>query len=307
MRNVLERILNLLAFLLTANRSVSAEEIRHTVAGYDRDNDQAFQRMFSRDKDMLRRLGIPLETTTTGGLEIEYGYKIDPNSYRLPETNLSDQERAALWFAAQVVRIGGQPTGADAILKLGGSQLEMGLEPFAANLGSEVDLLADLYAACAEHRRVSFLYSGTRRDLAPHGLGHRRGHWYLVGQTDQGTRVFRVDRIGELAVGERDGFERSPDIDVRQELDTQPWEAGSEEPTVARVRFSNEIAWWAERRLGREPLERAEGADGSLEVAIEVTNRSAFTGWVLGFADQAEVIGPPELRAAIIEHIRGVA
>jgi predicted DNA-binding transcriptional regulator YafY len=307
MRNVLERVLNLLAFLLTVKRAVSAEEIRHTVAGYDRDNDQAFQRMFSRDKDMLRRLGIPLETTTTGALEIEYGYKIDPDAYRLPETDLSDQERAALWFAAQVVRIGGQPTGADAILKLGGSQLESGLEPFAANLGSEVDVLADLYTACGEHRLVDFRYGDTRRTVAPHGLCHRRGHWYLVGSTDRGTRVYRVDRISDHDIGERDSFVRNPDIDVGQELDTQPWEAGTEEPVTATIRFSPEISWWAERRLGREPLERVERTDGSLDVSIAVTNRAAFIGWVLGFTDQAEVLGPPELRQAVIDHIAGAA
>lgn len=304
---MLERILNLLAFLLTANRAVSAEEIRHTVAGYDRDNDSAFQRMFSRDKDMLRRLGIPLETTNAGGLEIEYGYKIDPDSYRLPATDLSDQERAALWFAAQVVRIGGQPTGADAILKLGGSQLETGLEPFAADLGSEVDVLADLYTASADHRMVSFTYNDSERSVSPHGLGHRRGHWYLVGGTARGTRVFRVDRIRNLELGDVDTFERDPGIDVRAELDTQPWEAGSEDPVIARVRFSPEISWWAERRLGREPLDRTTDADGSLTVSVEVTHTDAFIGWVLGFADAAEVLGPPELRSAIIAHLEGAA
>ncbi len=307
MRNVLERVLNLLAFLLTVNRAVSAEEIRHTVAGYDRDNDQAFQRMFSRDKDLLRRLGIPLETTTAGGLEIEYGYKIDPDAYRLPETDLSDQERAALWFAAQVVRIGGQPTGADAILKLGGSQLETGLEPFAADLGSEVDVLADLYTASAEHRLATFRYGGSERLVAPHGLGHRRGHWYLVASTDRGTRVYRVDRLSSLELGEPGGFTRDPGIDVRRELDTQPWEAGSEEPVTANIRFSPAIAWWAERRLGREPLSRHQLPDGSLDVSIEITNRAAFIGWVLGFTDQAEVLGPPELRRAVIDHITGAA
>jgi predicted DNA-binding transcriptional regulator YafY len=307
MRNVLERVLNLLAFLLTVNRAVSAEEIRHTVAGYDRDNDQAFQRMFSRDKDLLRRLGIPLETTTAGALEIEYGYKIDPDAYRLPETDLSDQERAALWFAAQVVRIGGQPTGADAILKLGGSQLETGLEPFAADLGSGVDVLADLYSACAEHRLVTFRYGGSGRVVAPHGLGHRRGHWYLVASTERGTRVYRVDRLSALELGEPGGFTRDPGIDVRRELDTQPWEAGSETPVTANIRFSPAIAWWAERRLGREPLSRHQLPDGSLDVSIEITNRAAFIGWVLGFTDQAEVLGPPELRRAVIDHITGAA
>ena len=40
MKNVIERILNLLAFLLTVNRPVTAEEIRSTVAGYDQANDE---------------------------------------------------------------------------------------------------------------------------------------------------------------------------------------------------------------------------------------------------------------------------
>ena len=62
MKNVLERLLNLLAFLLTVGRSVSAEEIRQTVAGYDREADEAFRRMFERDKVLLRKMGIPLET-----------------------------------------------------------------------------------------------------------------------------------------------------------------------------------------------------------------------------------------------------
>ena len=62
-QRVIERILNLLAFLLTAGRPVTAEEIRTTVAGYDQAADGAFHRMFERDKDLLRGLGIPLELT----------------------------------------------------------------------------------------------------------------------------------------------------------------------------------------------------------------------------------------------------
>ena len=307
MRNVLERILNLLAFLLTANRPVAAEEIRQTVAGYDRENDQAFQRMFSRDKEMLRRLGIPLETTSTGTLEIEHGYRIDPDSYRLPEIDLSDEERTALWFAAQVVRIGGQPAGADALLKLGGSQMQLGMEPFAADLGPETDVLADLFSAAAERRNVVFVYNGRERIVDPYGLGHRRGHWYLVGQSGDDTRVFRVDRIDDVSLGKADEFERDPSVDIRSELDTQPWETGASKPVIARVTFAAEIAWWAERRLGREPAERLVDEDGSLTVGLEVTNRDAFIGWVIGFGDQAEVLGPQGLRDDVIDRITGVA
>ena len=108
MHNVVERLLNLLAFLLTAERPVTADEIRMTVAGYDRGSDEAWRRMFERDKDLLRHLGIPLELRPTDAWEVEHGYVVPKDAYALPDPGLTDEERAALWLAAKVVRIGGQ-------------------------------------------------------------------------------------------------------------------------------------------------------------------------------------------------------
>jgi predicted DNA-binding transcriptional regulator YafY len=36
--------------------------------------------------------------------------------------------------------------------------------------------------------------------------------------------------------------------------------------------------------------------DGSVVLAVHVTNRPAFRSFVLGFLDHAEVLGPPDLR-----------
>ncbi len=85
MKRVIERLLNLLAFLLTAGRPVSAEEIRLTVAGYDQENDEAFRRMFERDKDLLRNMGIPLELRPTDVWEVEFGYVVPRDEYELPD------------------------------------------------------------------------------------------------------------------------------------------------------------------------------------------------------------------------------
>ena len=115
MQKVIERILNLLAFLLTAARPVTADEIRMTVAGYDQDSDDAWRRMFERDKDLLRRLGIPLETLPTDAWGVEHGYAVPRGRYALPDPDLSDEERTALWLAAKVVRLGGGPPGPDAL------------------------------------------------------------------------------------------------------------------------------------------------------------------------------------------------
>ena len=48
--------------------------------GYDSDTEEAFRRMFERDKDELRELGIPLET----GGENNDGYRIPRRVYELP-------------------------------------------------------------------------------------------------------------------------------------------------------------------------------------------------------------------------------
>jgi proteasome accessory factor B len=307
MRNVIERVLNLLAFLLTVGRPVPAEEIRRTVAGYDQDNDDAFKRMFERDKDLLRRLGIPIHIRATGTFEVEQGYVISPDEYRLPDPGLNDEERAALWLAAQVVRIGGQTAGIEALLKLGGSQTTDAIEPFGAELGSEVDTLADLYQAIVDRSFVHLTYHDRRRRVAPHGLGHRMGHWYLAAVEGGDTKVFRVDRVEDLEVDEKAGaFTRSPGVSVRQALAAHPWEAGSEPKTEVIVRFDAEAAWWADRRLD-PAVERRRVPGGGVEVTLEVTHLDAFIGWVLTFGSEAEVIAPAEVRRAIIDRVRGVA
>ena len=79
-----------------------------TVSGYDQSSDAAWRRMFERDKDLLRQLGIPLRVEATDAFEVEHGYVVPRDDYSLADPGLTDEERAALWLAAKVVRIGGQ-------------------------------------------------------------------------------------------------------------------------------------------------------------------------------------------------------
>jgi proteasome accessory factor B len=305
---VIERILNLLAFLLTSNRPVTADEIRQTVAGYGGQGDDAFRRMFERDKDLLRRLGIPIRISENNHWDIEHGYVIPPDEYRLPDPHLDDEERAALWLAAQVVRIGGQPSGPDAILKLGGARTTGGVEPLGADLGSDADMLADLYVAVTERRMISFTYRDKARRLAPHGIGHRNGHWYVVGIDGSGEeRVFRTDRIEGLSLGEEtDAFVRTPGLTVSSAMASHPWETGAGEALEVTIRFDESAAWWAERRLSGSVGEGTRYPDGSTELRLTVNHLDAFLGWILSFGAEAEVLGPPEVRRALIDRVRAV-
>ena len=299
MQNVVERVINLLIYLLDSPNPVTADQVRQTVAGYGEQSEDAFHRMFERDKDLLRRMGVPLELKATDKWEIDFGYTVDPDEYAIPDPRLTEEERVALAVAARMVRLGGTNAGLAGLLKLGGVEVGAGIEPLAADLGAEASQLGDLFLAVSEQRKLEFDYAATRRRIDPYGIAHRRGHWYLVGQTDDGERVYRVDRISGLEVGDQAGaFVRPKRFQVKRAMSTHPWEAGTEETVVATVRFDPEVAWWAARHLG---VEAPDG--GTLEAELPVANRDAFIGWVLGFGPDAEVLAPDELRQQVLARV----
>jgi proteasome accessory factor B len=298
-QNVVERVINLLIYLLESPAPVTAEQIRNTVAGYGEQSDDAFHRMFERDKDLLKRLGIPVEMKAMDAWEADHGYTVDAEKYALPDPGLADRERVALSVAARMVRLGGSNVGLAGLLKLGGVDRDIGAEPLGADLGAETGVLGDLFLAVTERRHIQFTYGQSQRGLDPFGIAHQRGHWYLVGRTTEGERVFRVDRMSNLTVGKEAGaFTRPKRFDVRRSMSAHPWETGGGDPTPVSVRFGPEVAWWAARILGMEAP-----ADGPLQVELPVTNLDSFIGWILSFGTDAEVLGPDDVREQIRERI----
>jgi proteasome accessory factor B len=297
MQNVIERVLNVLIYLLESARPVTAEEIRRTVPGYSQDSDDAFHRMFERDKEVLRTLGVPLELVALDAWEVEHGYTVDPEKYGIADPGLTDEERAALSLAARIVMLGGSHAGINGLHKLGGVERGMGFEPFGADLGDEGEILGQLFAAVSEKRPIDFEYRGSRRQLNPYGVAYRRGHWYLVGGSGDGERVYRIDRVSDLTTGEGGQFQRPKNFSARSFLQAQPWETGGEDQVEAVIRFDEEVAWWASRTLGMEHTE------GPLEATIPVSNADAFIGWVLSFGPSAEVLSPSSLRDTIRQRV----
>ena len=304
MQRVIERILNLLAFLLTVGRPVTADEIRHTVAGYGQEGDEAFRRTFERDKDLLRSLGIPLRLVFTDRWEVEQGYLVPKEDYALEDPGLTDEERTALWLAAQVVRIGGLACEPAALFKLGGGAPAGSGEPVGADLGAASADLPLLFTAVIEAREVAFSYLGKDRRVQPYGLVHRRGHWYLVGPQagEAGVRTFRVDRSAGLRLGNHpQSFSRPAGFRAAEAIPEAPWEAGETEVDVT-VRFDAEVAWWARRQL-TPAATVAEEPGGSLLVSLPVAAVPAFIGWMIGFEDAAEILEPVEVRERLLAHL----
>jgi HlyD family secretion protein len=122
-----ERLLNLVISLLAATRFVSKEQIRAAVPQYaDSVSEEAFERMFERDKDDLREMGIPLETGSNDPyFDDEIGYRIPKDAYALPEVTFDSEELAVLGLAARAWQ---QATlaGLEAGVGRGGLEVEHG-------------------------------------------------------------------------------------------------------------------------------------------------------------------------------------
>src|ERR1700720_1102697 len=98
-----ERLMNLVIALLSTRGYITAEKIRSSVAGYsDTASDEAFSRMFERDKNELRDLGIPLETGKLSSFDPIEGYRINREAYALPALELTADEAAAVAVATQL-------------------------------------------------------------------------------------------------------------------------------------------------------------------------------------------------------------
>ena len=115
-----ERLLNLVIALLATRRFLSVQEIRLAVPGYGQGAEETFRRMFERDKEELRELGVPLETGSHAAAhDDELGYRIARRDYELPDIALEPDEAAALGLAARLWQ-SGRLAGAtgSALLKL---------------------------------------------------------------------------------------------------------------------------------------------------------------------------------------------
>ena len=306
MASRLERLLNLTAALLNAQRPLTAADIAEQVPGYPSVAEkQTFRRAFERDKELLREMGIPVQVADVPGSDPpEAGYLIRRDDYALRDPGLDPDELAAIHLATAAVRMEGLP-GTEAIWKLGGVPEEQG-DGIALAALPAIPQLVPLFGAVAERAPVTFGYRGEARTVDPYRLSFSRGRWYLDGwdHTREDDRQFRLDRIeGDVAVGAAASFER-PEHPTGGPA--QPWELGVDEPVVARVRIDADQAGWALDHLGEATVTERQ-ADGTVDVQLTVTNRDAFRSFVLGFLEHAEVLEPPELRDELVSWLRGVA
>ncbi len=303
----LERLITLTELLLAAERPVRVDEIRDRVPGYA-ENDVAFRRMFERDKDDLREMGIPIEVEPLPHADPPtVGYRLRRDRYFLRDPGLDPDELAALHVALHLVRFDGA-AGTDALWAFGGAPMDEGSEEAEAPLASLPGdgRLPDVLDAIAERRTITFTYRSRHgeprvRHVDPHRLEFQRGSWYLTGHDHErdAIRHFRIDRIldDQLVRSEPGAFE--PVGSDVPPMPSEAWRYGEGEPVEAEVLVDAAYATLARQQVApTTPI--LERPDGSVVLTVAYNEPSAFRGFVLGFLEHAEVLGPPDVRAAMV-------
>ena len=313
-----ERLLGLVVCLLSTGRYLTADQIRQAVPGYP-EQDDLFKRMFERDKEDLRDLGVPLETGLNHPFDDDPGYRVRQQAYELPELRLEADEAAVLGLAARVwqrAELAGAAAGA--LMKLRAAGMDGGNEQSVAQaieprLGPPEPAFGPLWEAVRDRRPVTFSYRGAgrseaqRRELEPWGVVNRHGRWYVAGR-DRGrddTRVFRLGRIaGPVKFCGPPGSVTVPDgADVRELV--RDWDSAParEHSAVLRVRSGAGVGL---RRHAVSVCADEAGPPGWDLVTIRFADVGSFADYAARLGPDAVVLDPPDLREAVIARLKGV-
>jgi proteasome accessory factor C len=301
----LERVTDLVLVLLDTRQPLTLDAIAHQVPGYPTEH-SARRQAFERDKRLLRDEGIPVLTQRLPGHE-QYGYQIDRESFYLPDLALEPDEQVALHLAVAAVHLG-DPSGRDALLKLGAAGLG-DVRPMASLVPPAA--LIELFEAVRTHATAAFTYRAEERRVAPVGLWFRFGHWYLVAWDLDRTavRTFRVDRIeGDVIRGDA-GDAMVPDdvnVDVKAALPEEPWEVEGEDRVAMRVRVDALEARRVVEEVGEDKVVRRL-QDGSVDLELGVSSFASIRSWVLGLLDHVVITEPDAFRQELLAWLGDVA
>lgn len=293
--NKLERLLDLIAALLHAERPLSAEDLRRRLGSDAYSEDKAaFRRAFERDKELLRSLGVPLEVVPVPFTDPpEDGYRIDKKRYAA-KRRFEPEELRALRLAADLVKLDGSRSGL-ARLGAAGDSDAGALGRLDYHEANDV-----LIPAAADRTAVSLRYNGVDRVVEPWVVGFSRGHWYFVGfdRLRQARRTFRVDRIAGAVTPAGEATE--PVGELHEPFAFRPWQFPEAPPVEARLAVDADRVGMARSlfRLGDDDLEPF--GDGRMTARLVVSNPPGLRYALLELGEGAELLEPPELRAEMI-------
>jgi proteasome accessory factor B len=302
-----ERLINLTIALLATKRFITKSEIFKTIEGYE-GSSESKERMFERDKDDLRSLGIEIEVGSFDPLfNDEAGYRIKQERYQLDLGDVTALEISLLSLAAQAWQGASLDDAAQrALVKLHSLGIAVDEEnmpdsaPFFSDGGLDLPIIT---RAIAEHQILEFTYRNYEltdevRRVIPIGLSTRSGFWYFTGvdQSIEEIRTFRFDRvIGSFTVkkGPKE-FETPENFDSKRIFE----------------RDINTHAVIDIRRGKGTSLRALASSTKSIgewdQIQIPILDIKTLSALILWHGDDVYVHSPKELRGIIISSLKEI-
>jgi proteasome accessory factor B len=332
----IQRWIDLLAALLRHHYPVTFDQLIREVPAYAAEQKpESRRRTFERDKDELRRFGVPIETVDSDDAEPQ-GYrlrvrdfylpylavrsqggakprKLDPYGYRsLPTLSFEPEELAAVADAAARVRALGDPLLAEhvesATRKLACDlPLDSAASPEARLVPPKAranpDLLVTLDRALEHRKRVTFRYhtmgsdsTGTRT-VEPFGLFFLNQHWYLAARAagDEVVKNFRLSRMEAVEVNEKQP--NSADYQIPPGYDLREHARSRQAWELgAGDAIVATVAFRARTGAAAAAFRLGEEVEGHPDRRrFRVRRSDAFARWLLSFAGDVVPIAPREL------------
>ena len=307
-----DRLLTLMMLLQRRGRT-TAEELAREL--------EVSTRTIYRDIDALSAAGVPVYAEGGPG----GGYAL-LDSYRTTLTGLHEDEMRALFMLtipSPIADLGVSQQLKAAILKLTTSLSDRHQEQadrihqrlYLDAKGwfqpeEPVPYLQTIQEAVWSDRQLDLAYqrsmgSAHRRTVSPYGLVAKAGVWYLVCETEQGMRVYRISRVVRAAMTPTH-FVRAEGFDL-VDFWTE-WSAAyvanlPQYPVTLRV--APEILPTLFSILGetvKEQLDNAEADTAGWRLLHHTFERmEEARAYVLGLGAAVEVIAPEELRSSVID------
>jgi proteasome accessory factor B len=296
-----ERQLDLLFILLNSTRALTREIIREKIEDYkSQQSQEAFERMFERDKEELRNAGIPIETKQLNPLfEDEYGYSLQLQNFSYQSSSFNAAELAELTRSALIW----EDTTLAANARLGlvkshtaaGNDLNLSEEFNFQHLISSHHYVV-ITEAIVNQKIVEFSYlkpqqtkASTRR-VFPLSVTSRNSTVYLSAWEigDNKAKTFSFLRIsGEVSAHEASSEEIRLAKKAHLQSDLEHKKLATVTPLNSLIALQHEIG----------------GEEIAGQLSIEYFDEESFAGFLTPFAFQIADIKPESLKKLVVSQL----
>jgi proteasome accessory factor B len=298
-----ERLINLTLALLASKRYLTKSEIFKSVAGYA-GSAEAMERMFERDKDDLRNLGVEIEVSVLDPLfDDDQGYLINSNTFQIDPNDFTKEEILLLTMAANLWHGSAlEQNSKAALLKIQSLDGLIATNTVASPVVAENEdskKLLLIFEAVQNMVKLEFVYKGSLRQVKPYGIYTNRGFWYLAAEEQNIVKSFKVIRIGGKinTIGELNGFTKPSDFNLLAFANGM----NSSKTSKAEVKIRKNQALALRKRYFAEEI----NSDWD-KISIDYTFEEDLIESLLWYGSNVVVLSPKTIKEQIIKRAKGL-